>query len=151
MIKRAKKENDRLVDKAVFSFAWQHFIDAVGTRYLKCRPYIADTIRHIMAVALGAWPAFRPALRHDKTAPITDLQHAFIDVYKLKTYLPIFMQPALFNEKNHFEPVYYSLAFPTFLEGALPNNKFSPTILSDLREIKLLLEKKGYKVKFIGG
>ncbi|MEM9243491.1 MAG: hypothetical protein AAGA27_05475 [Pseudomonadota bacterium] len=102
---------------------------------LKPSPDILNTVKHLITVGVGRAPAFSPST-NDMAAPISHIQEAYKNVYKLKQYSPITMQPDIFKNK----PVYYSLQFPTSMEFSLKSNDDS-TILNDLYHVKLLLER----------
>ncbi|OJA00864.1 hypothetical protein BEV13_02065, partial [Rickettsiella grylli] len=133
-----------------FELTWQEFMTAIGCRNLKPRPYILSTAKHLLAIAVGLLPGFSSANLEQIIAPTKILKEIFIDIYKLK-YLPTIMHPSYFNiQKN--TPLYYSLSFPSILEG-LPMNKEPRDILTDQRELKILFDtiknnSSHYKQKF---
>lgn len=116
-------------------FIWQAVIEAIEGRNIKPRHYIADTVRHIFAMAVGRYPGCVPINSDEAMGPVRALQDLFLNVYGLKQYHPTLMGPSLFGEK-----IYYSLNFPSLVEGAVPSLKKSTRIITDLREIKLLIE-----------
>jgi hypothetical protein len=126
------------IGKVDLSLNWEAFIDAISSRRLKPTPYLADQVKHIMLIVAGRWPGFRPADNSQQAAPTQGLQKSITDIYSLKHYVPTIMHAYLFKALANF-PVYYSLYFPTLLEGS-PNNKSSSTIMLDLRGIQQLLE-----------
>lgn len=126
------------IRKIDLSLRWETFIDAISSRRLKPSPYLADQVKHIMLIVAGKWPGFRPANNSQQIAPTLGLQKAMTEIYSLKYYLPTIMHAHLFGPPIDL-PVYYSLHFPTLLEGS-PHNKNSSTLMLDLRDIKLLLE-----------
>lgn len=126
------------IGKIDLSLSWESFVDAISNRRLKPSTYLADQVKHIMLIMAGQWPGFRPADNSQQIAPTLGLQHAITEIYSLKYYLPSIMHAYQFKPSNPL-PVYYSLYYPTLLEGS-PKNKSSSTIMLDLRDIKLLLE-----------
>lgn len=126
------------ISRIELSLGWETFVDAISSRKLKPTPYIADQVKHILSVAAGRSPGFRPNDQSQLVAPTQGLQEAFVDIYQLKQYLPTFMHPYTINAQDN-QPAYYSLLFSTVLEGS-PHNESSSTIMLDLREIKLLLD-----------
>lgn len=117
---------------------WRQFSEALAARNLKPVPYIIDQIRQIFAIVAAKSPAFKPVGDAQDAAPVTGLQQAFCHVYQLKHYVPTFMAITAMQEV-FTSYVYYSLSFPTLLEGSPVKQSASTTIL-DLRHIKLLLE-----------
>ncbi|MCK4870910.1 MAG: hypothetical protein KAS93_07360 [Gammaproteobacteria bacterium] len=135
--------------KIDLSLNWEKFVEAISLRNLKPRPYLADQIKHILSIATGKFPAFRPIDDRQLAAPTEGLMKSFVDVYMLKNYIPTMMHVCPLNEitKN---PVYYSLSFPTLLEGS-PLNKISTTIMVDIRDVKQLIDTlKKYSAERIG-
>jgi hypothetical protein len=121
-------------------FIWNlSFARALTLKNIKASAYIADTVKHILTVALGAVPGFQPAL--DSTlAPIRGIQDAYINHYELKSYHPIIMQPASLSLQNNKDTVYYSLQYPSALELAPKASERSSTI-SDLYDVRALMTK----------
>jgi hypothetical protein len=103
-------------------------------------PYIIDTIKHLIGIGVGTYPAFAPAI-DDSAAPISKLQDIYREVYKLEEYAPIIMQP-LFHSVYDTEtrPVYYSLEYPTTFESS-PRSKQHSNKIVDLKDLKHLMEK----------
>jgi hypothetical protein len=125
------------IGKIELSLSWEMFAEAIASRNLKPPPYLADQVKHLMSIAAGKWPGFKPADDTQQIAPTAGLQQAIIDTYFLKTYLPTIMHISLLNSNN--EPIYYSLYHPTLLEGS-PNKKIASTIMLDIKYIKTLID-----------
>jgi len=117
-------------------FLWELVFSLIQKRgNLKPNPYIADTVKHLLSMCIGAYPGFTPAI-DNSVAPISRLQQIYSDIYDLK-YAPIIMQPQYFNKKN---TVYYSLAYPTTISFS-PKSKSTANKITELKEIKHLLNK----------
>jgi hypothetical protein len=117
---------------------WEHFAEAISIRNLKPTPYVFNHVKHILLIAIGRRPGFRPADESNKFGPIQSLQKAIAEVYLLKKHMPTIMHSSsLENDKNI--PLYYSLSYPSLLEGPSQNNA-ATTIMSDIREIKHLID-----------
>ncbi len=121
------------------AFIWQAIIEVVEKRNLKPRHYIADTVKHLFAIASNRYPGFIPIDQEYDAAPIRLLQDIFTQVYGLKNYYPTFMGTRSLDQLNE-QPVYYSLNLPTLVEGIPPLEKKSNRIMVDLREVKLLID-----------
>lgn len=107
-------------------------------RNLRPNPYIADTAKHLILAALSGLPGF--AVPQDNIgAPIDILQKIFLDVYGLKQYPPIFLQPTYFSLESKSRPIYYSLAYPTSIEFS-PHCRKDHTTLVDIRELAYLMD-----------
>jgi len=133
----AWKQAQFAISKINSNLNWEVCADMIATRRLKPPPYLSDQIKHLLTIASGKWPGFKPAL-DDQTAPISTLQDAFIEAYQLKKYIPTLMHIHLPCQDEKIA-VYYSLYYPTLLEGT-PRKQIASTIMLDLRNIKLLLD-----------
>ena len=120
------------------SLQWEMFAEAISLRNLKPRPYLADQVKHILAIAAGKSPAFKPT-NDEHTAPIQEIQKSIANIYLLKNHMPTIMSIDPLNDFNKPIPVYYSLSFPTVMEGT-PVDKSTSTVMLDLRKIKLLMD-----------
>ncbi len=107
-------------------------------RNIRPNPYIADTVKNLLAMGIGALPGFTSALDNN-AAPIHRLQEIFSTIYQLNEYAPIIMQPHFFSSKES-RPIYYSLQYPTTIEFS-PKSREGSTKIFDLYEIKSLLNK----------
>lgn len=138
-VKHAWNQAQFAIKKMELSLTWEAYVKAITSRNLKPNIYLADQLKHIISIAAGMWPGFRPADDCQIVAPTRGIQQAFVDIYQLKEYLPTLMHAYyLLNSDIHL-PVYYSLFFPAILEGT-PHNESSSTIMFDLKNIKLLLD-----------
>lgn len=127
------------IKKMELSLTWGSCVKAITSRNLKPNIYLADQLKHIISIATGMWPGFRPADDSQLVAPTQGIQQAFVEIYQLKDYLPTLMHAYYLLNNAINLPVYYSLFFPAILEGA-PHNQSSSTIMHDLKNIKLLLD-----------
>lgn len=122
-------------------FMWDLALSLIQQqRNIKPNPYIADTVKHLLAMGVGALPGFAPAL-DDHAAPVRRLQEIFTTIYQLQDYAPIIMQPQFFSLKQkESRPIYYSLQYPTTIEFS-PRSREGSTKIFDLYEIRSLLNK----------
>ncbi len=153
LFQHAWQQSQFATNKVELSLVWEMFLKTVALRRLKPTTYLADHIKHLMLIASGHSPGFRPADDSQQAAPLRGLQEAFLNIYMLKHYLPTFMHPQLLNTASSTLPVYYSLLFPTLLEGS-PYKKNSSTIMLDLHGIHslltILLDKLSQNTFFVG-
>ena len=124
-------------DDLTFNLTWKNLVYKIGERHLKPRPYILDTIKHLVAIGAGMAPAFCPSDASESLAPTRLLQTIYTEIYDLKKYLPTIMHAHILMKGQRIRPVYYSLSYPALQESCL---KTYPDIIADQREIKLLLE-----------
>lgn len=126
-------QNDTLLN-----LIWQTFSMAIGKRNMRPRTYLVDTLKMLISISIGAAPGF--CFVDDETsAPIGLLQSAYEEIYRLQHYAPTFLMPHNLMPGFDDTPVYYSLSVPTIIEG-MPDHKYSPPILEDLREMRRLLD-----------
>jgi hypothetical protein len=118
----------------IFDFA---FSLAQANRNLKPNPYLADTLRHLIAIGSGFIPAFAPAI-DDSAAPVSGLQQVFLNDYGLKKYSPVIMHLHHFSMTEK-RPVYYSFEIPTTVIFS-PRSRRISSKMSDMRELKHILE-----------
>lgn len=118
-----------------YNVSWEIFSREVSRKHLKIRPYITNTIKHLVSISEGSFPAFVP-VENDIVAPIDEIVTAYLNTYLLKNYYPILMRP---KHLGPGETGYYSFYFPTLLEMA-PRSKISGSVISDLKELKRLIE-----------
>jgi hypothetical protein len=110
-----------------------------NSRNLKPNPYLADTVSHLLTIAVGAVPGYAPACDND-LLPLDALQEAFVESYGQKKYIPTIMAPTHFHLENRkAHPVYYSLQSPTTLSFSPKSRKLSSTIF-EIRELKHLVD-----------
>jgi hypothetical protein len=133
------RQSQYAMEKVKFSFVWQIFMGAIYKRHLNLRPYLADTAKHLFLIASKEWTGFCPADDSQRIAPTLGLQKAIVDIYQLKNHLPTIMHPTPLEEVERLFPVYYSLSYPTLLEGE-PEHGTLNRIMPDLREIKMAMD-----------
>ena len=114
----------------IFDFA---FSLAQENRNLKPDPYLADTLRHLIAIAFGEAVAMRPAT-DNSIAPVEGLQQVFVEDYGLKRYLPIIMHSCHFSLTDS-TPAYYSLEIPTTTIFS-PRANRATTRMADIRNLR---------------
>lgn len=118
-----------------FSLLWSLFTREINNRNLKPRPYLIDTIKHLISITKQFGVAFQPSI-DDQALPRQLIQQVYMEDYQLKEYIPTIMQPAtLINKKDK---LYYSLSLPT-LPNSSPYFKNPPSLIEDQREINKLL------------
>lgn len=106
---------------------------------LKPNPYLLDTVKHLLAITLGALPAFNPLIE-ELQAPVQLLQEVYRESYGLE-YNPTLIAPTHLDILTSKEPkmLYYSLQHPTTLSFS-PRSKKNNNTLADLHELKFLMD-----------
>lgn len=133
------KQSQYAMEKVRFSFTWQIFMATLYQRHLNLRPYLTDTLKHLFLIASKEWTGFCPANNSQIIAPTNELQRVIVDIYQLKNHLPTIMHPTPLADVDQLFPVYYSLSYPTLLEGE-PEHGTINRIMPDLREIKMAID-----------
>lgn len=94
---------------------WEGVYGFLQAKRAKVSPYIAEIVRHLLAIAVGAQPAFAPAVDEDM-APVAALQRAYSEYYRLRLYYPVVMVPSYFQWQSEAPlPVYYSFQFSAMM------------------------------------
>lgn len=117
----------------IFDFAFSIFQETKG---LRPNPYLADIVRHLIAIGSGAVPGFTPAI-DNSAAPITGFQKIYLEVYDLKKYAPVIMHAHHFSPNNS-QTAYYSFQIPTTTIFSPRSRKISST-MNDLQETCYIL------------
>lgn len=118
----------------IFDFA---FSIAQENKNLKPNPYLADTVKHLIAIGDGFSPGLATAI-DNLSAPISGLQKVFIEDYGLKKYAPAIMHLHHFSAHTK-RPVYYSLETPTTTVFSPRSSRLSSKMV-DMRELKHIME-----------
>lgn len=123
------------------NLVWRALSLELDKKNMHARPYLVDTIKHLISIAIGTALAFRPAT-NSNSAPIRGLQDVYISDYGINDYMPTIMEPCYLH--NYDEPVYYSLQNPTLL--ACPQSGFRST-MKDLQDVQYLMDLLLYQLK----
>lgn len=108
-----------------------------NNREIRPDPYVADTVKHLIAMSASALPGFVPAT-NDVAGPIKMLQRVFSDTYHIE-YDPIIMHTGFLNYKNK-NSVYYSLDYPIMAQFS-PRSREKVSKITELYETMSLLNK----------
>jgi hypothetical protein len=125
--------------KIEVGLSWEIFTEAVAAKHIKVNPYLSDHIKQLLVMSTYKLPGFVPADDTQQAAPTRHIQQAIIDIYGLKDHLPTIMHAErLVEHASHKSPCYYSLKYPSILEGS-PHRKHNTTVMSDTRIIKQVI------------
>lgn len=123
-------------------FIWSIFLQDLPLS-LKHDPLIIETVKHLILIAMKEVPGYAPA-DSNLPGPISDFTRAFLDIYKLRFHLPIFMQ---LEHYNGSDAIYYTLQKHTFFHE-IPEQAKSRQTINDLIKIKsVLLQFRDYILK----
>lgn len=138
LLVRAWQQAEGIRSRLVYdSLLWEHFSKIVCKKNLKPNPYLIDTIKHILKIANGSYVGFKPINDNEKIFPSKIIEKAYLNTYGLK-YFPLIIGPAVQNTKSKNTPIYYSLSYPTLLEG-IPAIRTAPSIITELCDMRRLL------------
>ncbi len=132
-------QSSHMRSKIQLSLLLEEFSAAIRNKNLKPNPYIFANIMHNLFLANSFLPGFIPADTNELLLPSKPVEYAYENVYLLKEYTPVIMHPWRLGAVNSDQPVYYSLAYPTMLEGS-PAIRHAPSIISEIREVKKLMQ-----------
>lgn len=104
----------------------------------RSNPYINDTARHLLDIAIGAFPGLAP-LVNDELLPLKTIQHALTYSYGLKKYIPTIIGPEYFDYLIE-KPVYYTLQYP-ITRSFSPKTKNSISMLNHLDDLKKSMDR----------
>lgn len=105
---------------------------------LKPDPYLADIVKHILAIGAGQAIGFSPAI-DDSMAPVFIIQKIYMEHYRMRDHIPTIFEPTYFDSEQN-RPIYFSLQHPT-LSDFSPASRRGTTVISDLCNIKHILGK----------
>lgn len=114
---------------------WAHIQRQEG---IKPSAYVNDIVKHLFAVGVSALPGYAPA-QNDGLGPFSRIQKAYQEVYRMRDYPPIVMQPEYFSRATN-NTVYMSLQFLTVMDLSPKSNDRSSTI-ADLYAVQSLVRK----------
>jgi hypothetical protein len=139
LLKQAWQQAQYSINKVNFNLVWEKYAEAITRRRLKPEPYLLFQLKHILSLVRDDYPGLVPTDHSQEAMPTNGLKNAFINTYLLQQYYPTIMhaRPHIYLKPD--QPIYYSLSFPTLLEGS-PLKKSSSTTRYDLRKMKILIE-----------
>lgn len=119
--------------KVMLDVVWQQTSEVLKEKGIKPDPYIVDTLKHLLFIALGSVSGSRPADGDDFAGPLNRIQEIYSDIYGLDYQIPTIMRPYTFSLTKE-KPVYYSLQTPMLL-SSLPNFRNMSSNIEDMREL----------------
>ncbi len=125
-------------NRIYLDYNWEKFTTELIYRKIVLKPYLLDTLRHLIAIGCNTIPGFKLADRDNTVAPITHIQDAYLNIYDLKSYAPIMMYADMLLSNNDTN-TYYSLQAPT-LPVKPPEWKEIPSAMKSLRELKTYID-----------
>lgn len=121
--------------QAVYDLVWSAFLEENLSLSTRNSVAVVETARYILSVLLGVSPAYVPAVS-DSGGPVDSLTRVILDIYRIRYYLPVFMQLQYYDGQ---QPLYYSLQKPTFMHAMGARRQSSKQAIHDLKRIKKIL------------
>ncbi len=124
----------QFIDNLLYSFIQSQ-------RGIRFTPFALDTLKHLLAIAMGVYQGFFPA-QDELAIPYRRIQDAYVNIYQLNPLIPTVMVPKIFNLKDPslHSVAYYSLNYPT-APAFSPKNQQNSSMISDLQEVKATYER----------
>jgi hypothetical protein len=133
LAKQIIKYNQFSSNQMMYDLIWSVFTDKLAAG-IKNTPFVVETVKHIIKLAMGEVPGFVPVETNDQ-GPLAGLRDIFLNTYRIRYYLPVFME---LNYYNRSEPIYYSLQRHTFLYH-IPERSNANRTVDELMEIRNLI------------
>ncbi|MBB70940.1 MAG: hypothetical protein CMF50_00910 [Legionellales bacterium] len=126
-------------NRVTLNLNWEQFIAELTRRKIKLNAYLLDTIKQLVSIGTGTITGFRPVDENEIVAPTSIIEDAYLDIYHLKRYAPMIMQPDFVLPDSDTKAVYYSLQYPTLPEKP-PALKSFPSTMKMIRQLKSLMD-----------
>jgi hypothetical protein len=139
LLKKSWIQSRSLRVQSEYSIMWETFSSEIRKKNLKPSSYIIDTVKHLMLLVTSSTPGFYMADKDELVLPSSIIEKAYSNVYGLKEHAAIILQPKVLDKNTSGSSVYYSMAYPTLLDGT-PAVRNAPRIIIELREVKALIE-----------
>jgi hypothetical protein len=133
LLQQERHELDFQNNQLMYDLVWSIFSETLSNS-IKNAPFIVETVKHLIKLAMAEIPGYIPAT-NNLQGPIPELIDVFLNIYRIRYYLPIFMELDYFNQQD---PIYYSLQKHTFLCHIPQKNNANRTI-DELSSIKNLI------------
>ncbi len=134
LFQEERAQNDFFSNQLVYDLVWSIFSDNLSNS-VKNAPFIVETVKHLIKLAMAVTPGYAPASTSEQ-APIQELMDVFLNIYRIRYYLPIFMELNYYNQQD---PIYYSLQKHTFL-CHIPQKTNANRTIDELISIKNLIQ-----------
>lgn len=121
-------------NQMLYDLIWSIFFEKLSTG-IKNAPSILETVKHVIKLCMGEAPGYVPIVAEDQ-GPIKELVDIFLNVYRIRYYLPSFMEVGTYNRHD---PIYYSLQKHTFFCN-IPEKGGANRTIDELIAIKRLIQ-----------
>ena len=116
----------------VYDLLWSSFLEKNQLLVTRNSVSAMETVNYLLRVILNISPAYAPATL-DEVGPIDVLSRVLLDIYRIRYYLPVFMQLQHYNGQS---PLYYSLRKPACMRAMSTKGQSARQTMNDLKHIK---------------
>ncbi len=117
-------------------------LKAMSACQINLSEYAIGAIKYIFLMQQGCVPGFQISDGSEDYLPEHVIQEAYVEDYKLKTYLPAIMHSVMWEESNKLSPLYYSFNLPIVF-GKAGFNTRSLRITELLQRIRCVIHQLG--------
>lgn len=120
-------------NQAMYDLVWSIFSENLPPS-IRNTPFIIEAVKHLIKLSMREAPGFAPVM-DDSVGPVRALTDTFLNIYRIRYYLPVFMSPQYYDGIN---PIYYSLHKHTFFHP-IPQRSNANRTIDEMVIIKKLL------------
>ncbi len=135
LLQEAVEQYSNWINKAKIECLWDDFMEEIKSQKLSTNHGLINTLLHLIAIANGDIPGYRPTGSEQLLLPTQIIQEAYIDGYGLSKYMPTIMQPFMLPVTTN-SVCYYSLQHPKIPNAPVRINYAT----SAIRELEKLAE-----------
>lgn len=134
LLNRVLNYNFFAQNQMMYDLVWSIFFEKLSTS-IKNAPSILETVKHVIKLCISEAPGYTPIIDEGQ-GPIKELVDIFLNVYRIRYFLPSFMEIGFYN---HVDPIYYSLQKHTFFCN-MPEKASANRTIDELVAIKRLIQ-----------
>lgn len=120
----------------LYDLTFSSFTEDCLTLSTKNSDAVIETVKHVLKIGLKVACGFTPSTT-EMAGPISGLTKALLDVYRIRFYLPLFMQIGNYDGNK---PIYYSLQRHTFVHTIPQKSASNNKTIKELGEIKRIID-----------
>lgn len=133
LLDRLYQKNVFAQNQVVYDLIWSIFFEKLSTG-IKNAASILETVKHVIKIAMSEALGYHPVV-NDEQGPFREFTNIFLNVYRIRYYLPAFVELGHFNRHD---PIYYSLQKHNFFCN-IPEKGGTNRTIDELIAIKRLL------------
>ncbi|MDO8954416.1 MAG: hypothetical protein Q7V63_06170 [Gammaproteobacteria bacterium] len=133
LLKRSWDDSAFARNQVMYDLVWSIFTENLPPS-IRNTPFIIEAVKHLIKLAMREAAGFAPVM-DDSVGPVRALTDVFLNVYRIRYYLPVFMRPEFYDGVN---PIYYSLHKHTFFHP-IPQRSNANRTIDEMVIIKKLV------------